>query len=398
MMNYSVLERRLVALRAPGEIPEDAIRVAELEAALRAVGDSLTQGLVVTDTEGKIVTVNHTTELLLGWSAADMVGKKCRRFLRCLEEDAMGRHRPACCGAMGSSAEAAQYLVRAAANGRVKVRAGSRNLIGDDGNAVGVLCTLCAERNDGIMDRTATEFLSNVSHELRTPLSSLATAIELLSSSYQQMPKDDIGRVLRVVHHSTLHLRNLVENLLNASSIQLGSFHVQPRPTDLGTIVEDAIAFVQPILDKRQQRLRHRMPALLPIVTADARRIVQVLINLLSNASKYGPPGDEIMLAIRRRARQVVISVSENGPGIAGDEQSDIFERFYRSRHNGAEGPQGVGLGLAIVKSIITAHGGKVGVQSELGAGSTFWFTLPLAESTPQEQARKEPEVESAGR
>lgn len=268
-------------------------------------------------------------------------------------------------------------------------------MYGNDGSSLGTLCTFTAGRREGLLDRASAEFLSNVSHELRTPLSSLAASIELLSSSFRTMPRQHVERVLQVTHHSTLQLHNLVENLLSASSLQLGSFHIQPRPSDVREIIEEAITFVQPILDKKHQRLQKLFPDALPLVMADSRRIMQVIINLLSNANKYGPSDDVITLSVVRRPRHIVVGIHENGPGIALEEQRTIFERFYRSRRGGIDGPQGVGLGLALVKSIIASHGGKVGVESQPGAGSTFWFSLPLVAVTAGQQIIREVDIDN---
>jgi len=368
-------------------------------AALRTMSENLGQGLILTDTHGQIVTINHLAELTTGWSSHQLLGHQCRRFLRCLDANALQQYRTSCHStSLVRNGETVHRLLRSASGRRLPVKAKSTQVFAPDGTLLGTLCTFSPEHHDLLLDHSAAEFLSNVSHELRTPLSSLATSIELLSSSYLHMPKQDIARVLQVVHHSTLRLHNLVENLLSASSIQLGCFHIQPHHSDLAEIIDAAASFVQPILDKKHQQLRKQLPALLPAVMVDARRIMQVIVNLLSNASKYGPPGDEITLSVGRRARYLLTSVREHGPGIAPEEQSSIFERFYRSKNNGLHEPRGVGLGLALVKSIVTAHGGRVGVQSEPGAGSTFWLTLPVLDPASSQPNTRETRRESADR
>jgi signal transduction histidine kinase len=179
------------------------------------------------------------------------------------------------------------------------------------------------------------------------------------------------------MHRSTLWLHNLVENLLCASSIQMGRFQVDPQPTSLQDVLDEAIAFVVPLLDKKGQSLKRVYPLHMGEVMADTQRISQVLINLLHNASKYAPSRDEVELCVVDQGSKYRISISEHGPGIPVSEHQHLFERFYRRRPSKGEGKPGVGLGLAIVRSIVELHGGQVGVDSVVGQGSTFWFSLP---------------------
>ena len=382
---------------AAGRAADADVNAARGIAALEVLSESRGEGLILSDSEGRIAAVNRLTELMLGWSAPELIGVQCRRLLRCLDANARGRYHASCRHATAvSNGEPTPRMMRTSGLSRLAVHARSSRILSKEGRSLGMVCTFSLDQRDGIIDHTAAGFLSKVTHELRTPLSSLANSIELLSSSYSKMRKRDVGHMLRVIHHSTLQLSNLVENLLSASSIHLGSFQVQPRPADIREIVAEAAEFMQPILQKKRQRLRQRIEDPGPWAEVDERRIMQVITNLLSNASTYGPQGDEIVLSVEQRGRHVLISVSENGPGIAMDEQSSVFERFYRSKRNGHMESQGVGLGLALVKWIVTAHGGKVGVQSELGAGSRFWFTLPV---TTDGGRRRDQEVhgESAG-
>jgi signal transduction histidine kinase len=155
---------------------------------------------------------------------------------------------------------------------------------------------------------------------------------------------------------------------------------VQPRPANLGDIVAAAIGTMQPLLDKHGQRLVVELPAAIPTVRADPRRTAQVLINLLSNASKYGPDESEIEVATTVQARWVRVSVADAGPGIATEDRTYLFRRFVTPRVGNDNAQVGAGLGLSVVKAIVEAHGGEVGIDERPGGGSVFWFTLPLEE------------------
>jgi signal transduction histidine kinase len=184
--------------------------------------------------------------------------------------------------------------------------------------------------------------------------------------------------MLTAVHLGVRRLDALVQTLLDSASLQAGYFRVDPDATRLAPLIEEAVDIMQPLVQQRGQTVAVALPASLPPVVADDRRIVQVLVNLLSNATKFGPRGDTLQVAAQVGPSDVCVAVTDHGPGIAASRQAHLFERFVRP---GAETirAQGVGLGLAIVKAIVERHGGRVMVQSSDEDGTTFAFTLPRA-------------------
>ena len=162
---------------------------------------------------------------------------------------------------------------------------------------------------------------------------------------------------------------------LLAATHEAGHFVVAPHKSDLQLIVNDAVEVVGPALDGRGQRVEVDMPSDARDVLADKRYARQVLTNLLANASKYSPEQSIIRLVAAPKANMVRISVEDQGPGISPEQQTGLFERFYRVRSD-SDAP-GVGLGLAIAKGIVDAHGGSIGIDSQVGSGTSVWFTLP---------------------
>ncbi len=227
------------------------------------------------------------------------------------------------------------------------------------------------------------QYLFNVAHELKTPLATLIASVEELAEAEASDAANDAdgspAQLLGMVQRSTARLRALVDNLLDLGSLRAGRFAVAPRPADLREIVTDAVAAVRPLLEAKGQRVTCVSSPPLPPVLADARRAQQALVNLLSNASKYGPVGDVIQLRTEVSDGQARVAVADHGPGIPPAEQPRLFEAYFRSVTASRVAP-GVGLGLAIVKAIVEAHGGRVGVESVPPDGATFWFSLPLAE------------------
>jgi signal transduction histidine kinase len=243
------------------------------------------------------------------------------------------------------------------------------------------------------LNRLKDQYLFNVAHELKTPLASLVATVELLTDADGSLSEAEQRHFLATVRRSTARLQALVDNLLDLGSLRSGRFTITPRPVSLPGVVAEAIASVQPLLEAREQRVECRAPEPPPVVVADAKRIQQVLVNLLSNAAKYGPAGDTILIDIQERDGAVRVAVTDHGPGIPPEEQPRLFEAYFRSVMASRATP-GVGLGLAIVKAIVEAHGGEVGVASAPNQGATFWFTLPreaVPAPAPSAAPRHEP-------
>ena len=225
----------------------------------------------------------------------------------------------------------------------------------------------------------AREVLATVAHELRTPLASVAVSSELLVEDVETLHIDRIRRMASVIHSGALWLQQLLENLLCAATIDDGHFRIQPAALDLADLLADVRAVVDPLLCAKGQRLLLSTPDVDLSVSVDARRIAQVLVNLISNASKFAPPRTTIEIGCATRGAAVRVSVADRGPGIRVAAREQLFAPFCRGAEAERSGAEGVGLGLAIVKSIVEAHGGRVGADNRRGGGSSFWFDLPLA-------------------
>lgn len=245
--------------------------------------------------------------------------------------------------------------------------------------AAGASCRLHRlqlQRHEGV-DKPTMDFLANVTHELRTPLSALVATTEVMLQDYQTIPAPELGQMIGLLHRNTRRLESLVSNLLDAASLQSGKFQLRKSTASPHSLIRDATDFVQPLLTAKNQKLDVRMLGHAPALVVDARRIVGVLVNLLSNASRYGPSREPIQLLVSGEGTLVRFTVRQRGPGIPREEQALLFDRFYRAS-TGESVQGGTGLGLAIVKEIVEMHGGNVGVASKPGKATAFWFTLPL--------------------
>jgi two-component system sensor histidine kinase KdpD len=224
--------------------------------------------------------------------------------------------------------------------------------------------------------------LATVAHELRGPLTALATSSELLVEDFAHLDPEQVKSMLGAMHRRTLWLQGLVENLLCAATIREGRLYLNRQSLSLADVVAEVEAVVGPLLEQRGQDLRTRIDVDVPAVVADSRRLGQVLINLILNASKFGDPNTSIDLRISMRDGAVRVAVADRGPGVSLDQAERLFEPYYRAPATAGSGKDGVGLGLSIVKSIVEAHNGEVGVESRRGGGARFWFSLPTAGRT----------------
>ena len=222
-------------------------------------------------------------------------------------------------------------------------------------------------------------FLAHISHEFRTPLSGLKVSIELLLENVHRLSAREIDALLSSIHLSASSLQNLVDNLLESTKIEANQMALHRRPTALKGVIAEAIRIMQPLLNRRQQLLAFTEPFTYADILIDSPKIVQVVVNLLSNASKYSPMAATIEISIEKRDQHLRLSVADCGPGIAAEDRENVFRRFVRLQsQNGDE--YGVGLGLSVVKAMVEAHGGVVGVDARAEGGSIFWITLPADE------------------
>ena len=186
--------------------------------------------------------------------------------------------------------------------------------------------------------------------------------------------------MLEWLHLNIIRLQTLVDNLLESASLEAGRFQISPRRIWLDELIAEAVHLMRPLLQKYDQALSVEIPDEIPAVYADPKRIVQVLVNLLSNANKHSAAAETVTLSAQAVGEMVEIAVADRGPGIPSEHQDDIFYRFAHFSLVDDRKQSGVGLGLWVVKAIVVEHGGRVGVSNRDGGGARFWFTLPIAQ------------------
>jgi two-component system sensor histidine kinase KdpD len=231
-------------------------------------------------------------------------------------------------------------------------------------------------------ERLRSALLDSVAHEFRTPLTSIKASVTTLLSNLS-LPDQARRELLTVIDEETDRLNRLVGEAAEMAQLDAGMFKLDLQPHSIWDALEPALQDAKPSLENHPVELFDRH-ATLPVVRIDVQRIREVLMHLLENAGKYSDPGVPIKVSSEvthdEKGNWLVTSVADRGPGIDSFEQSLIFEKFYRGRHQRYSAP-GTGMGLAIAKVIVEAHGGTIGVVSQLGSGSVFSFTLPIDKS-----------------
>ena len=230
-----------------------------------------------------------------------------------------------------------------------------------------------AERRQ--MARLKDEFVSIVAHELRTPLTSIRGSLGLLASG-RLNGTPQAQRMLEIAAQNSDRLVRLINDMLDLDRLQSGRLELKPARVEAAPLVEQSMHAVEGTASGVQVALEARIDPGLD-VWADPDRVVQVLVNLLSNAAKFSPPGAVVEVVAENRGEQALFQVRDRGRGIPADKLDAIFERFRQVDSSDARDKGGTGLGLAICRSIVQQHGGRIWVASEWGKGSTFFFTLP---------------------
>jgi len=213
-------------------------------------------------------------------------------------------------------------------------------------------------------------------HELVTPLTSLSVSSEMLAPVLGAMDWQLATDLVQKIRRSTIWMRWLVDNWLSVAEVDRGSMSLRRQPFDIIDVASEVCAMLEPLITQHGQQITVRRRGPHSIVTADPRRIQQVLLNLVTNASKFGGEGTRITILANSLGDRVRVSVADEGPGVSAEDRRTIFRPFTRAREAIQSDKKGYGLGLAIVQAIIATHGGRVGVQNRRGGGARFWFEL----------------------
>lgn len=341
---------------------------------LNTLIQSVIEGVVTFDTRGRVTFMSQGAETLSGWSSAEAVGEP----INALFPPADSPEGQTFLDHIPPAGEKREIEVRTRSGKTIVVAATGARMVPPNSDTVQVALVLRDVTEEQALRNLRSFFLANISHEFRTPLSTLNASIELLMDQADDLSPAEIRELLNPTHLSLLSLQSLIDNLLESSSIEAGSFRLRRRPVRLEDVMADALTIVRPLAERRRQAVAVTEPAHLPTLPADQARLTQALVNLLFNAAKYSPIGCPIDLLISQSDGALRLAVADRGPGVSPEDRINLFRRFMRLDAQGGDEQYGIGLGLYLVKKIAEAHGGQVGVEERPGGGAVFWMELPL--------------------
>ncbi len=227
------------------------------------------------------------------------------------------------------------------------------------------------------LSKMKSDLLATVSHELRTPLATIKGYSTMILDYFSKLSSDEKRDCLKSIDNSTDRLTKLVDNLLDTSRMEAGLLKLEKVSTNVSQLIQRVTA--EASVRAGQHNIVMKLGNKLPRVNIDAKRIRQVLDNLVDNAIKYSPQGTEVLISAQRTGRELLISITDQGSGIPAEELTNVFDRMYRIEQRLSSGKDGIGLGLYICQRLIEAHGGRIWAESIMAKGSTIHFTLPIS-------------------
>ncbi len=341
---------------------------------MQAILHNLAEGIAVTDLEGRITFANRAISALLGTETTneELAGIELEGYILAASGKSDGRHlfeednthRPMITE-IESQAETDQRTLRIA------------RLPMQDENMHGHVWSLRDITQQRLTEKTRDQFIDAATHELRTPLSNIKAYAETLVTS-DSIEVEQQKEFCNIINSEVTRLARFVDDLLSISSMEAGSIVIERQRTITARLFEEVLTKVRPLMKQKNLEFVVQLPEKMADVEVDKDKIVAVVVNLLGNAAKYTPENGRVTLRVKIDEAQLHITVEDTGMGIAHDEVSKVFEKFFRSDDPRVQGETGTGLGLALAREVVRMHGGEITVESQIDQGSTFEATIPI--------------------
>jgi signal transduction histidine kinase len=356
-------------------------QVAESERSrYEAMLQSISDGMIITDTSGNIILINEPGKQILHAKEDSAHGTSAYAIARFLDSNgqpiSQENHPINIALTKGLKSVQDVELDDPDSDSNKIIRVSATVILSKD-RIIGAIASLRDITQEIQIDRMKTDFISVASHQLRTPLSAIRWFSEMLYNGDAGKLQDEQNEFAKNIVDSTHRMIELVDSLLNISRMESGRLIVDPRPTNLQSLITGVVSDLRLKIEEKQHHIKIAVHKDIDVINIDPRLIGQVYINLLTNAIKYTAKGGEISVMVWRKDGYVISQISDNGYGIPKDAQSKIFRKFFRAPNVAKVETDGTGLGMYLVKSIVTSSGGKIWLHSEEGRGTTFWFSIP---------------------
>ncbi len=368
------------------------------EEKLQLIVETVPLGLTINDTEGTILKANQAMLKLSGYTEEELTTKKLQELFIASDCEQIIETRKNILATGYNKSEVFTLLKKDGTELPVEL---VRAMVKDTGDTIlGILAVIidlttqkqAEEARRKIyeyqeIDKHRTNLLSTVSHELRTPLASIKGYATMMLKYYNDLKKEQQWESLEAIDQSTDRLAELLDHLLDVTRLEAGLLKLNLQPVKPRAILLQAINEAK--LRAPKYTFKVYIKRRLPMVTADAARFREIIDNILNNAVKYSSEGTEITVRAEVIADELQVSITDQGRGIAEGELNKIFDHFYRIEEKLEKDPGGFGLGLSLCKALTEAHGGRIWVESQINRGSTFYFTIRIKKSKPQEDDKQ---------
>jgi two-component system sensor histidine kinase ResE len=334
--------------------------------------NSIVEGMITLDNKNRITFASEGVSKIIGSDRDQIIGQKVDSvFLPVDGEVAFSAQLP-------DAGQQRRVSAKLKNGQEVLLSISKANLIPPEANSANRALVIRDVTNEEYIHRLLGDFMANVTHEFRTPLAALEASSELLLDNLHNLSHDEIEELLTSLNLGIINLQTLIDNLIEAASIEAGRFKVQIQDVPFEAIFTEAQEMIRPLVKKYGLQLESKPISESIHVLADQRRTVQVLVNLLSNAIKHSPENGTIKTEHSIQDAALCIEVIDEGGGVPADQRKDLFRRFAHLETTNERARHGAGLGLSVVKAIIEAQHGEVGIKDLPNGGNSFWFTLPM--------------------
>jgi PAS domain S-box-containing protein len=365
-----------------------ALHHQEIEAdKTKAIVESIADGVIVFDANNKVIMINPTAELMLNLPVPIVLGRDMRDLIveadKAFDREATLTVLTVLSALVGSRErlEAGEPLTQTRFQiGERTIAASFTSVALTDEGPLNVVAVFRDITKEAEIDRMKSEFLSMAAHELRAPMTSIKGYSDMLLMGLAGEQNERQKQFLDTIKANVDRVLEMVNEFSEISRLETGALKLDAEPLHMHDLVSEVITSLQPQIEAKEINLTVEVPPELPKVWGDHTRVIQILTNLITNAYKYTPEKGQITISTQWIDDSVQVDVADTGIGISPQDQEKLFTRFFRADHPEIRRVAGTGLGLSITKSIVEMHGGQIWVESQLGEGSIFSFTLPLAD------------------
>ncbi len=336
--------------------------------------NSIVEGMITLDSQNRITFASAAVSKIIGYGLEEIIDHKVDSIFLPTDGDVSFSTQ------LPDAGQQRRVSVKLKNGKEMLLSISKANLIPPEANSANRALVIRDVTNEEYIHRLLGDFMANVTHEFRTPLAALEASSELLLDNLHSLSHAEIEELLTSLNLGIINLQTLIDNLIEASSIEAGRFNVHVKDIPFTSILQEAQEVIQPLAQKYGLNLVAEPLEESVHVLADQRRTVQVLVNLLSNAIKHSPEHGTIQVNHSMQEGVLRIDVIDEGGGVPLDQRKNLFRRFVHLETTNERARQGAGLGLSVVKAIIEAQQGEVGIMDLPNGGTSFWFTLRIVE------------------